>query len=174
MHTRPLHLLTCKCTMFPRSPCDSRDRICGLPTAGSLLLAFTLAQSLMWSDQTLMTCIPSSASGYIESQRIMGRRRVHIGMRVSVFLEMHDQKKHDRKKSAGDSLMIPAYGTSAPLSTSNSSDCKRTVKRNVWLLCLCAWIWNRSSYLISLAYDDWTQQVWFEAGKSTLLTTRNY
>lgn len=84
----------------------------------------------------------------------MGRRRVHIGMRVSVFLEMHDQKKHDRKKSAGDSLMIPAYGTSAPLSTSNSSDCKRTVKRNVWLLCLCAWIWNRSSYLISLAYDD--------------------
>ena len=81
----------------------------------------------------------------------MGRRRVPIGMRVSVFLEMYDQKMHDRKKSAGDSVMIPSYGTSAPLSASNSSDCNRTVKRKAWLLCLCAWIWNRSSCLISLA-----------------------
>lgn len=86
MHTQPLHLLTFKCTMFPRSPRDSGDRICGLPAAGSLSLAFTLAQSLMWSDQTLMTHIPSSASGYIESQGNMGNRCVCVSMRVPGFM----------------------------------------------------------------------------------------
>lgn len=121
MHTQPLHLLPFKCTMFPRSRCDSGDCICGLPALGPLPLAFTLAQSLMWSDQTLIQ-IPSSASGYIESQ-------------ASVWPE--DVKL---KKSAVDSLMILAYV--CEVSASNNSDCNMIVK--ALSMCLRAHILNHS------------------------------
>lgn len=66
MHTWPLHLLTFKSTVFPRSQCDSGDCTCVFPAVGSLSLAFMLAQSLMWSNQIFITHIPSSALGYIE------------------------------------------------------------------------------------------------------------
>lgn len=88
MHNQPLHLLTFKCTIFPRSSCDSGDRIGGLPAVSSLLLAFALDQSLMWSDQALMTRIPSSAPRHVESQGSMGNQCVSRCMCVLGFMSV--------------------------------------------------------------------------------------
>lgn len=157
MHTQPLHLLPFKCTMFPRSPCDSGDCICGLPAFGSLSLAFMLAQSLMWSDQTLIQ-IPSSASGYTESQANMGNSRVHIGKCASVcwILYLFDQKLWNWKGLPGDSLMIPVYVCN--VSASNNSDCNMIVKGKALFMCLCAHILNHGQKPVNgLAYDDWMQ-----------------
>ena len=84
----------------------------------------------------------------------MGNRRVRIGMCVSVCGDLYllTRRRKNKKKSAGDSAMIPTYV--CDLSASNDSDCNMIVKRIALLMCLCAWIWNHSSGLTGLAYDD--------------------
>lgn len=172
MHTQALHLLTFKCTMFPRSPCDSVDRICGLPAVGPLSLAFTLTQSLMWSDQILISHIPSSASGYIESQGNMGNRRVHIGMCVSVcwIRYLFDQKMWTTK-----GLLVTHYWYQ-PMSV--------TWVPPVTLIATWLLLEKLYSCVSLLGFGITAPVVWlmmtecskcgFQVEKSTLLTTRKY
>ncbi len=156
MHTQPLHLLTFKCTMFPRSPCDSGDCICGLPAAGSLSLAFTLAQSLMWSDQTLMTHIPSSASGQTETQGtweigVCTLVFVWVCVGINICLTKWRKTEKVRQWLKNDTILSV---TSVHLITLIA---KWLFRRIALLTSLCAWFLNHSSCSTGLAHDDWTQ-----------------
>lgn len=56
------------------------------PCCRLIIISIHVTRSLMWSDQTLMTNIPSSASGYTESGggHKMRSGHVHVGICVSV------------------------------------------------------------------------------------------
>lgn len=155
MDTQPLHLLTFKCAMFPRSPSDSGDCICGLPAVGSLSLAFMLAQSLLWSDQTLTTHVPSSASGHVKQWGNMGNRCEYIGMCMSVWEDLTSVWPTDVKQK---SLLMSHQSCRG--NASNHSDCNIIVKTLAFLMCLFACIWSRRSCWFGLWWLNTVTAVW--------------